>query len=40
MVGYYIRYSKTKVGYRVLLGDTVGTVYVLFNESIPEWWAD
>ena len=36
MVGYYIGYSKTKVGYRVLLGDTV----VLFDESIRERSAD
>ena len=41
MVGYYIGYSKTKVGYRVLLGNTVVTsVHVLFDKSIPEWSAD
>ena len=41
MVGYYIGYSKTKVGYRVLLGDTVvSSVHVLFDESIPERSAD
>ena len=41
MVGYYIRYSKTMIGYRVLLGDTVVTsVHVLFDESIPERSAD
>ena len=33
--------GKTKVGYRVLLGDTVVTsVHVLFDESIPERSAD
>ena len=37
MVGYFIGHSKSKVGYRVLLGDTVITsVHVLFDESIPE----
>ena len=37
MVDYYIGYSKTKVGYRVLLGDIIVTsVCVLFDESIPE----
>ena len=39
MVGYFIEYSKSKVGYRVLLGNTVIT-YVLFDESIPERSAD
>ena len=35
--GYFIMYSKTRAGYRVLLGDTVVTsVHVLFNESVPE----
>ena len=37
MVGYFIGHSKSKVGYHVLLGDTVVTsVHVLFDESIPE----
>ena len=37
MVGYNIGYSKTKVGYRVLLGDTLVTsAHVLSDESIPE----
>ena len=41
MVGYFIEYSKSKVVYRVLLGDTVITsVHVLFDESIPERSAD
>ena len=41
MVGYYTGYSKTKVGYRVLLGDTVVTsVHVLFDKSISERSAD
>ena len=35
------RVFKTKVGYRVLLGDTVITsVHVLFDESIPVLSAD
>ena len=37
MVGYYIEYSKTKVAYHVLLGNTVVTsVHVQFDEFIPE----
>ena len=41
MVGYFIEYSKSKVGYRVILGDTVITsVHVLFDESMPERSAD
>ena len=37
MVGYFIGYSKTKAGYRILLCDTVVTsVHVLFDECIPE----
>ena len=41
MVGYFIGYSKTKAGYRILLGDTtVTSVRVLFDESIPERSAD
>ena len=37
MVGYFIGYSKTKAGYRILLCDTVVTsVHVIFDESIPE----
>ena len=40
-VGYYIGYSKTKVGYRALLGDTVVTsAHVLFDKFIPERSAD
>ena len=40
-VGYFIGYSKTKAGYRVLLRDTVVTsVHVLFDESIPARSAD
>ena len=40
-VGYFIGYSKTKTGYRVLLGDTVVTsVHVLFDESISARSAD
>ena len=41
MVGYFIGYSKTKAGYRILLGDTtVTSVHVLFDESVPERSAD
>ena len=41
IVGYFIDYSKTKVGYRILLCDTVVTsVHMLFDESIPERGAD
>ena len=41
MVAYFIGYSKTMVGYRVILGDTVVTsVHVLFDEAIPERSAD
>ena len=41
MVGYFTGYSKHKVGYRILLGDTVITsVHVLFDEAIPERSAD
>ena len=41
MEGYFNGYSKRKVGYRILLGDTVVTsVHVLFGESIPERSAD
>ena len=41
MVGYFIGYSKTKAGYRILLCDTVVTsVHVLFDECIPERSAD
>ena len=37
MVGYFIGYSNTKAGYRILLGDTtVTSVHVLYDESIPE----
>ena len=37
IVGYFIGYSKTKAGCRVLLGDIVVTsVNVLFGEAIPE----
>ena len=37
MIGYYIGYSKSKVGHHVLLGDTVVTsVHALFDESILE----
>ena len=36
MVGHFIGYSKTKVGYKVLLQDTeVTSVHVLFDEAIP-----
>ena len=34
-VGYFLGYSKTKVFYRVLLGDTVVTSLHVFDESIP-----
>lgn len=41
MVGYSLGYSKTKAGYRVILGDTVVTsVHILFDETIPERSAD
>ena len=41
MVGYFIGYSKTEAGYRILLRDTVVTfVHVLFDECIPERGAD
>ena len=41
MVGYFIGYSKSKVGYRVLPGNTVITfAHVLIDESIPERSAD
>ena len=41
MVGYFIVNSKTKAGFRILLGDaTVASVHVLFDESIPEKSAD
>ena len=41
MAGYFIGYSTSKVGYNILLGDTVVTsVHVLFDESIPERSAD
>ena len=41
MVGYFIGYSKSKVGYRVLLSNTVVTsVHVLCDESLPELSAD
>ena len=33
MIGYFVGYSKTKAGYRILLCDTV--VHVLFDECIP-----
>jgi hypothetical protein len=40
-VGYFIGHSKTKAGYKVLIGDTVVTsVHVLFDESIPERGAE
>jgi hypothetical protein len=36
MVGHFIGYSKTKIGYKILLQDTeVTSVHVLFDESIP-----
>ena len=41
MVGYFIGYSKHKVGYRILLRDKVITsVHVLFHEAISEQSAD
>ena len=41
MIGHFIGYSKTKIGYLVIIGDTVLTsVHVLFDESIPERSAD
>ena len=41
MVGYFIGYSKHKVKYRILFGDTViASVHVLFDEAIPERSAD
>ena len=41
MIGYFDEYSKSKVGYRILLGDTMDTsVHVLFDEFIPERPAD
>ena len=37
MVGYFIGYSNTEAGYRVIQGDTVVTsVHVLLDEAIPE----
>ena len=40
-MGYFIGYSKSTVGYHVLLGDTVVTsVHVLLDESVPERSAD
>ena len=37
LVGYFVGYSKTKAGYKILLQDTeVTSVHVLFDESIPE----
>ena len=37
-VGYFIGYSRTKSGYRVLLGDTVViiSVHAIHDVSIPE----
>jgi hypothetical protein len=40
-IGWFIGYSRDKIGWRVMLGDTVVTsVHVLFDEDIPERSAD